>query len=36
MSTIRSFIQREPVLLAAALAALLSCLLVPPDGEYLS
>ena len=36
MSTIRSFIKREPVLLAAALAALLSCLLVPPDGEYLS
>ena len=36
MSTIRSFIKREPVLLAAALAALLSCLLVPPDGGYLS
>lgn len=36
MSTIRSFIKREPVLLAAALAALLSCLTVPPDGEYLS
>ena len=36
MSTIRSFIKREPVLLAAALAALLSCLPVPPDGEYLS
>ena len=36
MSTIRSFIKREPVLLAAAVAAVLSCLLVPPDREYLS
>lgn len=36
MSTIRSFIKREPVLLAASLAALVSCLLVPPDREYLS
>ena len=36
MSTIRSFIKREPVLLIAALAAVLSCLIVPPDAEYLS
>ena len=36
MSTIRSFIKREPVLLIAALAAVLSCLAVPPDAEYLS
>ena len=35
MSTIRSFIRREPVLLIAALAALLSCFFVPPDAEYL-
>ncbi len=34
MSTIRSFIRREPVLLAAALAALISCFFVPPDGAY--
>ncbi len=34
MSTIRSFIRREPVLLVAALAALLSCFFVPPDGAY--
>ena len=36
MSTIRSFIKREPVLLIASLAAILSCLIVPPDAEYLS
>ena len=36
MSTIRSFVRREPVLLIAALAALVSCFFVPPDGEYLS
>ena len=36
MSTIRSFIKREPVLLAAALAAVFSCLPVPPDRDYLS
>ena len=34
MSTIRSFIRREPVLIIAALAALLSCFFVPPDAEY--
>ena len=36
MSTIQSFIKREPVFLISALAALFSCLLVPPDMEYLS
>ena len=36
MSTIRSFIRKEPVLIIAALAALSSCLLVPPDREYFS
>ena len=35
MSTIRSFIRREPVLLIAALAAALSCFFVPPDARYL-
>ena len=35
MSTIRSFIRREPVLLIAALAAALSCFFVPPDAAYL-
>ncbi|MBR0041189.1 MAG: anion permease [Oscillospiraceae bacterium] len=35
MSTIRSFIRREPVLLIAALAAALSCLFIPPDAAYL-
>ena len=34
MSTIRSFIRREPVLIIAALAALLSCFFVPPDAAY--
>ena len=34
MSTIRSFIRREPVLLIAALAALVSCFFVPPDAAY--
>ena len=36
MSTIRSFIRREPVLLIAALAALVSCFFVPPDAAYWS
>lgn len=36
MSAIRNFVRREPVLLIAALAALVSCFFVPPDGEYLS
>ena len=35
MATIRSFVKREPVLLIAALAALVSCFLVPPDGAYI-
>ncbi len=35
MATIRSFIRREPVLLIAALAALVSCFFVPPDAAYL-
>lgn len=34
MSTIQSFIRREPVLIISALAAALSCILVPPDGAY--
>ncbi len=36
MSKVRTFVKREPVLLIAALAALISCILVPPDREYLS
>lgn len=35
MSTIRSFLRRDPVLLIAALAAAISCLFVPPDAQYL-
>ena len=35
MSTIRTFIKREPVLLIAALAALVSCFFVPPDAAYI-
>ena len=34
MAHIRSFIRREPVLLIAALAALISCFFVPPDSAY--
>jgi len=36
MAAIRSFVRREPVLLVAALAAVLSSLFVPPDRGYLS
>ena len=36
MAAIRSFVRREPVLLVAALAALISCFFVPPDSEYLA
>ena len=36
MATIRSFIRREPVLLIATLAALISCFFVPPDAAYLA
>ncbi len=35
MAAIRSFVRREPVLLIAALAAMVSCFFVPPDAEYL-
>ena len=35
MAAIRSFVRREPVLLVAAFAALLSCTAVPPDTAYL-
>ena len=34
MSSIRSFIRREPVLLIAVFAALVSCFFVPPDRAY--
>ena len=34
MAKIRNFIRREPVLILATLAALLSCLFVPPDRAY--
>ncbi len=34
MSTIRSFIRREPVLIIASLAAVVSCFFVPPDARY--
>lgn len=34
MASIRSFIRREPVLLIAALSALVSCFFVPPDAAY--
>ena len=36
MAAIRSFVRREPVLLIAALAALVSCFFVPPDPVYLA
>ncbi len=35
MASIRSFIRREPVLLIASLAAVVSCIFVPPDAAYL-
>ena len=35
MSVLRSFVRREPVLLIAAAAALITCFLVPPDAAYL-
>ena len=34
MSAIKNFIRREPVLLIASLAALVSCFFVPPDRAY--
>ena len=36
MAAIRSFVRREPVLLIAALAALVTCFFVPPDAAYIS
>ena len=36
MTALRSFARREPVLLIAALAAVLTCFFVPPDAGYLS
>ncbi len=36
MSAIRTFVKREPVLLIAALAALVSCFFVPPDRAYIA
>ena len=36
MSAVRSFLRREPVLLIASAAALISCLFVPPDRSYLA
>lgn len=36
MSAIRSFVRREPVLLIAAVAALISCFFVPPDADYIA
>ena len=35
MSAIRSFIKKEPVLAISALAAAVSCFLVPPDAGYI-
>jgi transporter, YbiR family len=35
MSAICSFVRREPVLLIAALAALVTCFFVPPDAAYI-
>ena len=35
MSRIKDFIKREAVLCIAFLAAVISCLFVPPDTEYL-
>ncbi len=35
MEHIRAFVRREPVLTIAAVAAAVSCFLVPPDGAYL-
>ena len=35
MGKLRAFLKKEPILVAAALAALVSCILVPPDRAYL-
>ena len=34
-SAIRSFLKREPVLMFSALAAVISCFLIPPDAGYI-
>ena len=36
MSAIRSFVRREPVLFIAAVAALITCVFIPPNLSYLS
>ena len=35
MSKIKHFIKTNPVMLIAALAAIVTCFFVPPDAEYL-
>jgi len=35
MTRLKAFLKKEPILAAAALAAAVSCFLVPPDREYL-
>ena len=35
MTKLKAFLKKEPILVIAALAALASCLFVPPDGAYL-
>ena len=35
VAAIRSFLRREPVLVISALAAVVSCFLVPPDAGYI-
>ena len=35
MEAVRSFLKREPVLVISALAAIISCFLVPPDAGYI-
>lgn len=35
MFTIRTFLKQEPVLIVATAAAAVSCLLIPPDSQYL-
>ena len=34
MAKIKAFLKKEPILVIAALAALVSCIAVPPDGAY--
>ena len=36
MSSLRSFVRREPVFVIAALAAAISCCFVPPDRDYIA